>query len=500
MTHSKQFNIMLIDRFKRAMKVLRYLSFIFLASISTHKTPVFAQDSIQEACSNTKVSLPIFIPLEGILAAMEKAVPHREAGRKNQSYPIIADGWFSWDIKRSNIQLSGGNGQLLAATKLSGVLRAFSDGIINISAHANVRAEAKLRVNPEFQDNWSINPDISGNVTVLEAEIPIGPIKISAKSKLQPEVNRLLNKQKVRLDKYVEEASREHAKEIWSALNIVEKLSQEPPVWLVVTPRAFATTQPRITSTGVYLHFVAEAETDLKIGTPPKKSTYSVQLPSKLRILDTSENGSLDVAMPIIINFRTFNSLIEDHLKNEPVTKEEAFGTIKLNEVVLASPGRDSFTMNSVVSLESLGWLERLWNWITGKEVGTQRIVLTGKPTLSPDGKQIIFRNVNLSEKSSNLILKLKETYEGLTGELVESLIQDNANINLDSFIAKSEKDMQAAIDRYAKKLQEEKNINVTAKILPKTRLASIDADRHSFLIKACASATLAIDSISFNF
>ena len=499
MTHSKQHCITEIDRFKRALRVLAHLSLLFLVGISTYKTPVFAQDSKLGACSNTKVSLPIFIPLEGIQATMENAIPRRNMGRRDAEFPVIADGWFGWDFRRSGIQLDEDVGQLLVATNLSGEARAFSDGIINISAHANVHAGVRLWVNPRFQDNWSVNPNISGNVTIHDAIIPIGPIKISVKSKLQPVVNRLFNQQTNKLNEYVKEASNKHALEIWSALNIVEKLSQDPLIWLTVTPRAFAVTQPRINSTGIYLHFLAEAETDLKIGTTPKRSISSVQLPTTLIILDAPENGSLDLAMPIIIKFKTFNSLIEDRLDNEPVEIEKPFGTIKLSKVVLAPSDRGSFTMKTVVSLEPVGWLKRLWYWITGKEVGTQHIVLSGKPALSSSGKQVTFKNVILSDDSSQLILKLAMIYGGLTGKLVEDLIQDNVSVSLDSSITKAERDMQVKIDRYAEKLRDEKSIKMTAEILPETRLASIDTNGHGFLIKACAAATLAIEVISFD-
>ncbi len=499
MTHSKQLDITPIGRFKRTSRVLAHLSILFLVTVFACGTSVFAQDTIQETCSNTKVSLPIFIPLEGIRTAMEEAVPHTNRGRKNQHFPVIANGWVSWDIKHSKIQLSEDNGQLLAATKLSGVLRAFSDGIINFSAHADVSARAKLRVNPKFQETWSVNPNISGNVTIHDAIIPIGPIRISVRSRLQPVVNRLFNQQKEGLNRYIEEASNEHALKIWSALNIVEKISQDPPIWLTVTPRAFAAIQPRIDSIGIYLHFLAEAETDLKIGTTPKRSISSVQLPTTLIILDAPENGSLDLAMPIIINFETFNSLIEDRLNNEPVEIEKPFGTIKLSKVVLAPSDRGSFTMKTVVSLEPVGWLKRLWYWITGKEVGTQHIVLSGKPALSSSGKQVTFKNVILSDDSSQLILKLAMIYGGLTGKLVEDLIQDNVSVSLDSSITKAERNMQVKIDHYAEKLLEEKDIKMTAKILPETRLASIDTNGHGFLIKACAATTLAIEEISFD-
>ena len=588
MTHSKQPYIMEIDRFKRKTRIVAHISLLFLVAISTCKTPVFAQDSIQnpiqEACTNTKISLPIFIPLKNLRTTVENAVPPRFTGKgsldKSSNTPKIQ---ASWDIGRLEIQLSENDGQLLAATKFGGVLRGVTDtgdagrsagraagratggffgdivgvvgkvitevgdivggpgkivseagklvseagklaskagevvgGVVGgvtgelglvtiskvigketISAHTDVLGEAKIWIEPKFEEDWGIKPNFRRDVSITKADVLGG--RITVKGIVNDAINDVLEDNISSLSSYLksEEGLKKYLQESWSALNIVQKLSQDPPIWLVVTPRAFATTQPRIASTGIYLHFVAEAETDLKIGTTPKRSIARSQLPSTLRILDTSERGSLDVAMPISIDFVTFNSLIEAHLKKEPV--EKTFGTIKLNEIVLASSDRGSFTMKTVISLAPAGWLKRLWYWITGKEIGTQDIVLSGKPTLSPGGKQVTFKNVNLSDKSSQLILKLAKIYKGLTGKLVEDLIQDNVSANLDSRITKAERDLQVKIDHYAKKLQEEKNITMTAKILPKTRLASIDTNGHSFLIKACAAATLAIKEISLD-
>ena len=485
-THSKRLNITTFDRLKQTMKVLAHLSLLFLVGITTYKTPVFAQDSIQETCSKTKVSLPIFIPLKELKNELERVVPKRIQGGSDPKY----------SFSRSGITLAKVGDKLQARVALNGDAKA-KPFLFWISV--NIKGEVRLSTNPKFKENWGIEPNFERDVSVSKAKAFGG--FVSVKELVKQAIRKAVDSKISGLSSYLkgEGGLKKSLRESWSALNAVVKLSRNPPIWLVMTPQAFAATQPRITTTGIYLNFVAEAETDLKLGTMPKRSASITQLPPTLRIMKTSENRLSEVMVPISINYGIFNTLIEDYLKSKPAERKEAFGTIKLNKITLVPAKHGSFTLKTVISLEPIGWLERFWYWIAGKERGAQDIELASNPALSSNGKQIVFKNVSLSGKSSQLILKLAKIYEGLTGKLVEDLIQDNVSINLNSFIASSERDLQVAINRYTKKLQEEKNIKITAKILPETHLASIRADEHGFLIKACAAATLAINNISFD-
>ena len=379
MTQSKQFNITLINRFKRAMKILGHFSFLFLVGISTYKTPAFAQDSIQGTCSNTKISLPIFFPFEEVRAAMKK-VDSRYKPR------LVKDG-----------------------SKLK------ADGKIE---HSDARGRVELWINPKFKEDWDIELGIERDVSVSEARGFFG--LASFRERTKRDIRGIIDRNASRISKYIngKRGLKKIFQEAWSALNVVEKVSQDPPIWLVVTPRAFAVTQPRVASTGIYLNFVAEAETGLKTGTAPARSASDVQLPSTLRILTASQNLTSDVAMPISINFGTYNLLIEGHPGNKPEKEEKPLGTIELDKIVLVPAVRDSFPPKAVISLEPSGCLERLWFWVTGKEVYTQHIVLTGKPTPSSEGEQV--PSINASPSS-----------EGVTRNLLEDFIQNNASKTL---------------------------------------------------------------------
>ena len=467
-----------MDRFKQAMKVLGHLSFLFLVGISTYKTPVFARGTIQETCSDTKISLPIFIPLKALGSEMEKTFPRRIIGGRSPKYTL----------NRSSIRLAKKGESLQAKVALSGTAKM---KILLVNLHFDINGKVTFLMNPKFKEDWSIDPHFGRDVSVSQASGLIGIVSVREITKAA--IRKALDSKISRLSSYLKREGdvKKSLQKFWFALNTTHELSPHPQVWLTVTPTALATTQPVINSTGVRINLAIDAKTGFKLRSLTT-STHSVQLPTTLIIIDKPPDGHLDLAIPIPINFKTVNLLIQNQL---PAIKKGEYWNLMLERAEVALAENDRLDVKATMSLDAKASMP-----LDSRGLATRhrfQIDASVEPTVVSTEKQVLFKDVTLSHDSGELIRKFAITYVGLTGEFVENLIQDKAYVTLVDFFGKAEDNLQLAINHYAEKLRKEKDIKITAKVSSNSRPASVDTNEHGLLVKACATTTLEIEAIA---
>ena len=477
MPHPKKLDITKIDRFKQAIKVLGHLSVLFLVIIFACGTPAFAQDAMQKACSDTKISLPIFIPLKILRDEIERVVPKQIKTDSNPKYTL----------KRSHIRLAKTGEKFQVQFGL--------DGTTENKFHPNnwlfgMKGKVTLWMNPKFKEDWGIEPHFERDVSVPKAGAlggMFGAMKHKkARTRVKAAIRVHVDDRASALSNYLqgEAGLKKSLQKFWFALNTMHKLQQTPTVSLAVAPTALAITQLAIDSTGVRINLVVNAKTNLKFGMPARNTTsvQNAQLPTKLAIIETPPDGHINLTVPKNIKFKEINSLIQNHL---PAEKTGDYGALKLEEIEIVLIENNMLLIASM-SLKALGWLPRSF-----------KIDAFVKPTVVSTGRQVSFKDITLSENSDEKIRTLAIFNKGLTGEVVKNLIKENIYVNLDDHFKDIEVILQTKLDHYAKKLKAEKNIEITAKILSKTPLTPVATNKHGLLVKICVATTLKIETIT---
>ena len=151
----------------------------------TLKTP--ALEPLAERLS--RATIPVSVPIAAVGEALERRTPKQESGlKKNALGERFAQSELSWDLKRSDLRVSGRSGALSVATELSGEARA--TGVlklvrkIDVSASGDVLASVSLTASPTLKTNWRVSPNLSETkIDIQRADIPIkriGNLDVSA--------------------------------------------------------------------------------------------------------------------------------------------------------------------------------------------------------------------------------------------------------------------------------------------------------------------------------
>ena len=463
------------------MKVLAHLSLLFLIGIFTYKTPVFAQ----ETRSSTGITLQVFVPSAVLKNAIEEAASSIKISKKSfRLAGPLNSATVSSMVEPKRIKLDKEDGKLSIVIDLDGTASISIKNPQNsaklITNKAVLRGKIKLLIGLKAQEDWNIDIEINDadmSVDFSKAITTLGSAKISVEFLMKSIVRQHIKNKTEKLKADNSQHLENYAKKISSTLDIfVKELIKDTSIQLLTVPESlFATTQPHISSTGIYLDFVARAETASKTGTTSVSARHSPRLPSTLRVLPTSTDGYFNLKMSSVIDFKTINKQIKKQLKGKPVEKEVGSYTFKLEEAVLAPVDHAASTKSGTVTMKILVSSEE--DSGNSFDQSTRHMELHVEPMLSDNKRQISFKNVDLSGKSIELIKELANNYPLLTTELVVSLVQDGFNINLNGI--------------FEEKLQEkisvtEKNIKITASVSPKTGATELTrVDRSSFLIKA---------------
>ena len=147
----------------------------FDAERPTPKTP--ALEPLAERLS--RATIPVSVPIAAVGEALERRTPKRESGlKKNALGERFAQSELSWNLVRSDLQVSGRSGALSVATELSGEARA--EGTfqlarkVGFSTSGDILASASLTASPTLKENWRVSPNLSETkIDIQRADIPI---------------------------------------------------------------------------------------------------------------------------------------------------------------------------------------------------------------------------------------------------------------------------------------------------------------------------------------
>ena len=496
MTHPKQFCITAIDRFKRSIKFLRHLSFLFLVGISTYKAPVFAQGTIQEAPWRSKIHLRVFVSSAVLNKAIEEAAPTIKSDTTEVEL-LGLPAMVTSKVKLNEIKLYREDGKIGIAAKLSGSAEISYKRDRKSTGHARLKGEVKLLVGHKAQKNESIEikvTNIDDSVKFSKAVTSVGSEKINVKSHMETKVKQHIKNEMKKLNKYFRKSLETYVRRTSSALNaFIEGLSNDALIRLFTTPRTVVTTTtwPPAPRGGFSLHLSAEAETDQARATP-KRNTPSIQLAPSLRVVAAPPSWYLKLPISTKIDFKTINKLIKKKLKSYPILKKIDHYTFEFEEITFTPTEHVQPTDRGKVTVKVRlsSDLHELSGHFVDQRVRT--IEFQAKPILSRDRKKIDLNNVHIKGKNIEHLGELLMHGGSLSKEQIEELFKNIPNIYLNSIF--EEKLQNKIIETSGKK-----DIEVAVRVSSLTNMKTISVDKISFQVNANVFIMLELKVIKFD-
>ena len=493
--------------------------------------PVFARDD----CPDTNIVLRLRISTKTLQDTLNRDTPNQMSGREGIDISGVKGEHVWWSMSRSPINLTASNNRLRANTTISGKVRV--RGKVrpfgpDFSVGPDLTVGANLSIRPVLESDWRLHPNIKASARVTSARIdtPVGSISVRTQS--QRAVDKLMRRTVDRInEKFEKNASlRREGQKLWKKLHRVERLSEEPPIWLVMEPIQIKATNLSIKDDGVSIkddgvsikddgvsikddgvnfRISVTVKTEINFGDKPPSPTQK-ELPP-LEISDKLPEGKIELALPVFSDWETLNGLIADSLAKNPVVHEGSSGLLALTNVKLAAVPEESVLVSAAISAKPTEWVGRMLRSIQDglqavglhfsliKVLDNQIVEISVKPTISKNGKSIVLKSAKLMPDSSDLVKTLAGTYSWLTDETIEAVIERHAVADLSTRLAELEQKGQTIVNKFTEKL-EESGFSLSVEIQPVTRFSFVEVHPEGLVAKVCAAADTKADIRSFDF
>ena len=472
------------------MSLRKTLLFILAVMLCVQVQAVFAQDD----CSSTYLTLPVRVSLENLEGLLERELPRNMSGREGIRLSGVKNERIEWSMNRSAIGLSVDNGRLRASTTISGTLSL--RGKVrpigpNFSVSVDLRTVADLWTRLSLASDWRLQPNVEANATVQRAQIntPVG--RISVRTQARRAVNRLVGRLQNRLNERIgnDDSLAELGRELWETSHRTLNVATEPPTWIVLIPTRVGATQVRTNDEGVGFEVFLAGNTAVVIGEQPARHAAG-DLP-ELHISEEQSEGEIELTMPAFASWEALNPAIANRVRTRPVVHQGRSGVLTVHEISVSGGEDGTLLVSATVSLEPTGWIDRVLSSLGVTETLTGQVVeMSARPALSEDGRSVRLDGVDMTVSSSELLEVVARTYNWLTDQTIENLVEQNAIVDLERQLEDAEAKVQSSLNEVTRGLRE-RGFEVSIDLRPVTRLSSLVVRADGLRVNVCAGADI---------
>jgi len=416
------------------------------------------------------VIAPVAVSLAAIRDTLEANAPRDLGGKQdNPLSQLLSKADIGWTVSRSPLAVSGRAEAVTISTSLNGALKVTGQiatqaanlggaitGLINdnlgrgvqgvagkvLDQRADIRGNVAVSARPALQQNWRLEPNLSGQVSVGEGALSIAGIKLSVSKEVKPLLERAVNEQigalqnRLRNDPFLEQAARREWAKMCRSIPLGGGNTGMPNLWLELRPvRAFAA-QPRIDQSAVTLTVGVQAET--RIGASESKP--SCPFPARLELVPPLEQGRVNIGVPIDMPFTAINKLLETQMKGRNFP-EDGSGPMEVTVLGanVAAAGERLLISLLVKAREKKSWFG----------FGTQATVhVWGKPALDREQQMLRMTDISLAVESEAAFGLLGAAAKAAMPYL-QSALEKNAVIDLKPFATNARQKIEAALAEF---------------------------------------------------
>lgn len=482
---------------------------LFLSPSAPDKRPPLVEvPPLQPAAKTSVVVAPVAIALTAIRDVLEAQAPRDLSGKRdNPVANLLSNAELGWTITRGPLGITGRPEGLTIATPLNGSFRLTGQigsqvgnltgqlgGLVGgqlgqqmgnltgraLDQRADVRGNVTMTARPAIQQNWRIEPNLTGQVSMSDANLQIAAVRINLAREGKPLLDRAVGEQvsalqaRIRNDPFIEHAARREWAKMCRSIPLGKMAPGVPDLWLEVRPLRAVAAQPRIDANAVTLTVGVQAETRIL----PTESKPNCPFPATVELVPPLERGRVSVGVPIDMPFTEVNKLIEAQLKGRTFPEDSSGPVdVTIRRATVAPSGDQLLISLLVKASEKKSWFG----------FGAEATVhVWGKPVLDREQQVLRLTDIALDVES--------ETAFGLLGAAARTAIPylkdalaENARIDLKPFAANARKSVDAALADFRTSGQ---GIRVDAAVT-ELRLAGIEYDAKTLRVIAEAEGTV---------
>lgn len=417
------------------------------------KTP--ALEPLAERLS--RATIPVSVPITAVGEALERGTPKEESGSvRNALGGRFAQSELSWQLARSDLQVSGRNGALSVEAKLSG--EANATGVIrllrkvNFSSRGDVLANVFLTASPTLKTNWRVFPNLSEvKIDMQKTNIPIKRIvDIDAREHILPGVKTTAEGLRAQLNRSVARSGlfRQAAREGWKRLCASTPLGENSGLWLETKPVVARAAQIRIDHKEIRSTIGIEVKTRIL----PERTQPSCPFPKTL-LIEKPKPGGFEIVMPTLIDYETLGRMLAEEVVGKSFGKKVSV----LIRAIRIRPHGEDLLLETKVAAEA--------DILSGTEArGT--LYLLAEPKLNVKAQAVTLENVKLDVDSQNVLFSM-------AGKAAEPLLLDAISRHIPFELGPRLKEFKDSSESAISAISSE-SISVTGKV-HQVRLTRLD-------------------------
>ena len=309
-----------------------------------------------------------------------------------------------------------------------------------LDQRAEVRGNILLAARPALTPNWRLDPNLSGQAMIGDANLSIAAVKLNLSREVQaaarPRGRRASERaagapaqRSVRSSRSRGANGRRCAARFRSA----RRRAGMPDLWLEVRPVRAVAAQPKIDAAAVTLTIGVQAETRIS----PTESKPDCPFPATVEIVPPMDQGRVSVGVPVDLPFTEVNKLIEAQLKGKTFPEDKSGAVeVTVQRATVAASGDRLLISLRVKANEKKSWFG----------LGAQADVhVWGKPVLDSAQQVLRLADIELDVQSEEAFGLLSAAARAAI-PYVKDALAENARIDLKPFAANARKSIEAAL------------------------------------------------------
>src|SRR5580704_1980406 len=437
------------------------------SSLQQGRPALTAVPPLQPLTGTSTVLAPAAIALSAIREALDAHAPRNLSGKpQNPVSQLLSNADLTFDIARGPLAVSGRPDALVVVTPLSGTIKAtgqvasgansvvgsvgnliggsVGQGVQNLAGkvfdqHADIQGTVTTTSKPTIASNWRLAPNLSAQVNVVDVVLPIGGLKLSVAKQVKPFLDDAVRNQtnaleaRLRNDPFLENAARSEWVKLCRAIPLGAASAGMPNLFLEVRPTRAIAAQPKIDGSAVTLLLGVQADTRIV----PTETKPNCPFPQTLDLVPQTNDGSVNIAVPIDIPFPEVSRLLEAQLggKTFPEDGSGSF-TVTMKNAAIAASG-DRLLISLLVNVKKRG----LFSFFGADAT----VHVYGRPVLDQDRQILRFTDVTLDVQSQAAFGLLGAAAQAATPYL-QKILADKAVIDLKPFAADAKQRIATAV------------------------------------------------------
>jgi len=461
----------------------------------------------------TRASLviaPVAIANNAIRDALEAAAPTDLTGKRdNLLTELLSKAEIGWTLSRAPLAIASRGDTLAVTTAVNGSLRLtgqFGTGVSNLGGQignlvgadigramqnlankafdqrADLRGNVAVLARPVLTPAWRLEPNLTPQVVIADASLPISGNLINISKEIRPLVERAVATQvtalsaRIRGDDAIERAARREWARMCRSISLKNAAAGMPDLWLELRPvRAFAA-QPRVGPNSLDLVLGVEANTRVI----PTETKPDCPFPAELAIVPQTDRGRIAVALAIDVPFTDVSRLLQAQLGGRNFPDDGTGAVAATIETASLAGAGDRLLLALKVKLRETGWFGLR---------ATADVFAWARAALDSDNQIVRFTDVTIDVES--------ETAFGLLGAaaratlpFLQSAVAEKAVIDLKPFAGSARRSIEAAIGDFTR---QEPGVRVDAGVSA-LRLTGIVHDATTLRLIAEVNGALGVE------